>query len=517
MLLAFNNSLDTNGATLSARVDATGTVKATGIAAPAFLLSPQTGASLQARPGRPGPDQRLDAALRRTEHTQLRSMIHGRGRAGTYDRLRAGALRVPGSPSAIKGVTGVPTVGQLITLNTNSADNQACSNPQNHTGRVVSISNASIILVDTGAPPNGFTEAEYTSFGVTFDTLIMPVDTTEFGAPVDIDNNGRVLIFFTQAVNQLTPAGASSVIGGFFHPRDLFPIVATGNFDACPTSNVGEMFYVPVVDPTSIYNAYFKSKPAMLTDMIGTLAHEFQHLINAGRRMYVNDADDFESGWLNEGLSHIAEELLYFRVSGFTAKSDLTLQQVTATPALLDAINGYQVDNLQRYSSYLTLPETGSPYKNDEDLATRGAIWSFLRFMADHATTPQTAYFHALVNAKTNGMANLQVIFANIFPGGIKEGFRSWALANFLDNTGIGADQNLTHPSWSFRNVLTNQIGNTGFPLKPRSLVDGGSQIFSLMGGGAGYMGFRVNAGATGALVPAQIPAAVDLVLVRIQ
>ena len=56
-----------------------------------------------------------------------------------------------------------------------------------------------------------------------------------------------------------------------------------------------------------------RSKQDVLDVTPGTLAHEYQHLINAGRRIYVNNADDFEEVWLNEGLSHIAEELLYYQ------------------------------------------------------------------------------------------------------------------------------------------------------------------------------------------------------------
>ena len=34
---------------------------------------------------------------------------------------------------------------------------------------------------------------------------------------------GRAVLFFTSAVNALTPIGASSFVGGFFYNRDLFP------------------------------------------------------------------------------------------------------------------------------------------------------------------------------------------------------------------------------------------------------------------------------------------------------
>ena len=56
-----------------------------------------------------------------------------------------------------------------------------------------------------------------------------------------------------------------------------------------------------------------RKKSDVVNNTTGTLAHEYQHLINAGRRLYVNNAEFFETVWLNEGLSHIAEELLYYK------------------------------------------------------------------------------------------------------------------------------------------------------------------------------------------------------------
>jgi hypothetical protein len=79
-------------------------------------------------------------------------------------------------------------------------------------GKVVAITNKAVVIADTANPAGGFTDAEYQSIGVTFDTLVDPVDRAAFGAPSDIDNNGRVLIFFTRAVNEITTSGASGVV-----------------------------------------------------------------------------------------------------------------------------------------------------------------------------------------------------------------------------------------------------------------------------------------------------------------
>ena len=65
----------------------------------------------------------------------------------------------------------------------------------------------------------------------------------------------------------------------------------------------------------------------MDTSTTAVIAHEFQHLINAGRRMYVNNALDFEDTWLDEGLAHVAEELLFYREAGLRPKGNIDTPQ----------------------------------------------------------------------------------------------------------------------------------------------------------------------------------------------
>ena len=66
-----------------------------------------------------------------------------------------------------------------------------------------------------------------------------------------------------------------------------------------------------------------RSKAQVVTFTNGTVAHEYQHLINASRRMYVNGVGpNFEEKWLDEGLAHIAEELNFFRVAGLGAANE---------------------------------------------------------------------------------------------------------------------------------------------------------------------------------------------------
>src|SRR5258705_1124007 len=111
-----------------------------------------------------------------------------------------------------------------------------------------------MVVTDTASPANGFTTPDYDFFGAAFDTLVYPVDTLNFGTPGDVDNNQRVVLFFTRAVNELTPPGQNFYVGGFFFGRDLFPTTGVGNVQGCAACNFPEMFYLLVPHPVAAGN-----------------------------------------------------------------------------------------------------------------------------------------------------------------------------------------------------------------------------------------------------------------------
>jgi len=390
----------------------------------------------------------------------------------------------------------------------------------NHAARIAAVSKTAIIAVDSLAPAGGFTDAEFASFAATFDTLVFPLDTTAYGAPADLDNNGRILIFFTQTVNQLTPPGADGFIGGFFFSRDLFPDDSLSPLlQACPASNDGEMFYVPVVDANQLYNEFFASKAALQIQLIGTLAHEFQHLINASRRLYVTQTANWdEEVWLNEGMSHIAEELLYFHEAGFAPKQNLSLATVTANQNELNAINNYQIQNLLRLNSYLAAPATNSPYAQNDSLQTRGATYELLRYAMDESANSNSSYLHALINTQNTGIVNFNTVFAGTFTN-IFAAVQQQVLANFFGGSGITVDPKYSFPSWNYRDVIGNGLDSNKNPLAMNPLL--GTTSFTLTGGGAGYARFRVAANGAGTITSASgsgtVPANVIMLLIRTQ
>jgi len=273
------------------------------------------------------------------------------------------------------------------------------------------------------------------------------------------------------------------------------------------------MFYLPVVDLNKTINGNYTNKTALANGVQGTLVHEFQHLINLGRRIYVNNASVSEDVWLNEGLSHIAEELLYYQVSGNSPRTNITVEQVRSTQAQLDAINGYQVQNLGRLKSYMIAPETHSPYAQNDLLETRGAIWQLLRYAADRKGTNETAIWRALVNTTSAGQANFNAVL-----GDIVTLTRDWAVAQYADDLGFGVSANYMNPSWNFRSLMP-AINSGVFPLLTHTLGSDPVDI-SLNGGGASYLRFQISTASGPAAVSLKssgvaLPAGVDVMVMR--
>ena len=160
------------------------------------------------------------------------------------------------------------------------------------------------------------------------------MDVAAFGEPTDIDKNGHIAIVFTRAVNELTPRGAFSYVGGLTFSRDLFPQVGTARAQACPSSNEGEYLYLMTPDPSGTINGNRRTNGFVDTNTTAVIAHELVHLINASRKLYVNTAaPKFEVKWLDEGLAHVAEELLFYRESGLSPRSNLDLLRRSTTTA----------------------------------------------------------------------------------------------------------------------------------------------------------------------------------------
>jgi hypothetical protein len=437
----------------------------------------QRGVSLGARVS--DAQEQFDLKLRRIAQTKLAPLVPG-ARAAMRSRARFNVI-----PSN-------PTVGQILTLNANGTD--PCTTPINIGARVVTISTTAIIVADTANPPGGFSDSDYAAFATTFDTLINPLDVQNFGAPTDIDHNGKVVILFTKEVNKLTSRGSNGVVGGFFFDRDLFPLTSNAEFEGCPTSNFGEMFYVLVPDPNAVFSDK-RTASDVLSLTPGTLAHEYQHLINAGRRLYINTtAVPSEVVWLNEGLSHIAEELLFYRATGLNARQNIDLNIARGVST---QFSNFQGSNFGRFEEFLSKPAQTSPYADNDDLNTRGATWNLLRYLADHKGASDGNTWSLLSgSALDTGQANLAKVFG---PNYLTQ-IRDWATAVFSDDVAGVTDARFLEQSWNMRSIFPGLQAPGGgalnkFPLQVVPLADAQPANLLINAGGVAYLRFTVPAG----------------------
>jgi len=314
------------------------------------------------------------------------------------------------------------------------------------------------------APTTGASAADFTAIANEFDNLIFKTDTAWFGAPTDINKDGRITILYTPEVNKFTPKGSNSYIGGFFWGGDLFTKAdyarATPPID-CPQTNEQEIFYLLAADPGGTFSDP-RYTALVRQSTRGTIAHEFQHMINQGIREFDPKVQSFEVDWLNEGLSHFAEEAVGRAARKFGDFQSLSYADVRADA---DDYNAYFQQNLARFATWLARPDTSSPISSraGEDLAPRGAAWALLRYTADQFS-PSNArtFFRRLVAGPLASVPNLvQHAGANF-----DQILAGWLIANYTDNLGVsGLDPRFSYTSWNMRDAVAGGAGGT-YPLR---------------------------------------------------
>lgn len=332
-------------------------------------------------------------------------------------------------------------------------------------GIVRAVGQHAVIVVDTASPAGGFADIDFQTIVDEFDRVIYPTDTLYFGSPLDLDANTFILILYTPQVNKLTPRSSRNFIAGFFFGGDLFPR------NLCTQSNEGEIFYLLTPDPEGLFGDR-RSTSFVRQGTRGTIAHEFQHMINQSVRTRAG-ATRFESVWLNEALSHFAEELVGRRVRGFGEFENLTYAQIITSGADFDA---YFRQNLFRFGAWMS-PRTGSnsPTSNfaDTSAAARGAAWAFVRWSADQFGGPTLAPFtRALVAGPDTSIANLVARTGMPFDTLVL----GWLVSNYTDDLGVSSlSPRYLYRGWHMRSVMSGISGGS-YPLQVESLTSGATR-----------------------------------------
>lgn len=364
---------------------------------------PSISASMIAASGGVLPPRRLMASQLAAERF-LRARTAQRVNSGT---LKASLMRAPSAPRSAQLIT-VPPVGSTRSFHVASS---FTTNSWKTVGATLAYVGSNVLLyIDTLAPANGFTGQQLNDFGKLFDQTLYPIDTTAFGSPVDLDQNGRVIMLMSPVVNGDTPTSTcntSGYVAGFFDTEDF-------NGPTDPNSNQGEVFYSIVPDPNGTVSCSHSVADLGL-NVPATFLHELQHLIYFSQHVIVSNSGE-GSSWMDEGLSIIAEELgsLYY-------EQKCPPPACRTSPAQLfpDSAQGFVSGFLYDSYQYAYLPDTASLTLHDDSedgFSWRGGDWLLMRYLGDQVGT---GFFKKLERGPANGITNIQQAsgqsFASLF------------------------------------------------------------------------------------------------------
>ncbi len=276
------------------------------------------------------------------------------------------------------------------------------------TAQLAFAGNNVLLYIDTLAPGGGFTPAQLQAFGTLFDQTLYPIDTAAFGPPTDVDQNGRVIMLMTPTVNALTKAAdcrTNGFVAGFFDEEDL------GGAAADTNSNHGEIFYSIVPDPNAVSSCAHTAAVVGLT-VPATFMHELQHLISFSQHFVVHRGLP-EDGWLDEGLSIVAEELGSVH---YEQQCPGTACRTDPSQIFPDSSQGFVQGFLFDSYSYGLFPDTASvTLHSDSDggFSWRGGDWLLMRWLGDQMG--QSLYRKLDENTAT-GVANIESASGQSFP-----------------------------------------------------------------------------------------------------
>jgi hypothetical protein len=451
------------------------------------------------------PQQAIDNKVRAFERSGL--SLKSRG-----NQFGAGS-RFSISRSSQVSAASVPAVGDVINVNVpDGSSNNLCDNFFRTQAVVASVSSKAILAVDTldGPPATLFTQQVMDSITNEFDNVTYPTDVAYYNNPTDLDGNGHIILLFTGEINKLTPPNTTGgFVAGFFFAGDLFPPTAPpggGPGSFCAESNQGEIFYLLSPDPTGTKFGNVRSASSVRQGTRGTIAHEFQHMINAGNRFENPAVSSFESTWLDEALAHFAEDAVGRVQRGFGDLQALTFNDVlpcNSPCSQANDFNAFFFQNLARLSYWMDKTDQFAPFSKmaDTSLAVRGAAWAIVRYAADNYSNglPRT-FTRALAAGPDTGVKN----FAAAAKVPIDTLVKGWLVSMFADHLGIpNLPAQYQYRSYDFRSVMPPVAKSTlgqqtaTYPLRVQSIGSGSDNISAQNKSGSGtFYRLTVAAGA---------------------
>ncbi len=224
-----------------------------------------------------------------------------------------------------------------------------------------------------------------------------PLVVKTFGAPSDVDGDGRVAVLVTHLMQAVGAAGQ-------FRASSLVPRRAGGD------GNMTDLLWINPLIPEESWRSL--------------LAHEFQHLISFNQHVLVRQGISEES-WLNEGLSHLAEDL------------------VEEPPN----------DNYRLVRTFLSEPASVGLNRAMLTLATRGAAYLFVRSLVDLLGE---GVLLRLVQTDQVGRGNIEAATGESFA----DLMARWGAQLYVSGTGRSS-----HPRLNYSVPSLRPPEGRGFPL----------------------------------------------------
>lgn len=347
-------------------------------------------------------------------------------KAALDQRLRGIEMELSLDPNAEKASTGTGAAGAMKAMVSGKAESplpkigdveqfkvlaglSSLTSFKSIQGRVECVGDNVIFYVDTqvySVNPSDLTNSDVLSLCTEFDRIAAK-EYEIFGEPSDINGDGRVAVLMTPQVNRLGAMGGG-IITGFFFANDLY---------AGSNSNYREIIYVMVPDSGGSYGVEIPKSFAMDNLLPAVLPHELQHAINFNQKVFVAGGSSEES-WLNEGLSHLAEDLV-----------------------------GYGQENPSRIEVFMANPSYYGPISpGSPGLAERGAAYLFLRFLYEQAADGR-AFIWNLLHSNMTGPENLQAAFAGTSSDldQVSEFLLRWNIAMVMSSFNLSSDPRFSY------------------------------------------------------------------------
>jgi len=496
-------------------------------AAPA---APLISASLQAPPSGPTP------AISRLESSRLRQRTAEARLRAIDTRFLSGpgaSLRAAGPTASGVSIPAGLQIGDQVPVRVPAIQGQ-CSTYTAITAVVRRITARSIWLEDLANPSGGFTAAHLQSLNNFFDASAYDTDVDYFGAPNDLDRNGRIAFVVTREVNRQSAAYDSLFnLAAFVRPVNN---IATS---ACPSSNEGEIIYLHTPDPSGRVGYPTETADEDADLLLLLMAHEFVHVIQFGHAMPGNPAGTVvQPNWLIEAQATLAEEVVGHRVSGRAVGQNYGFSVAYNEP-MTTPVDWYRAFGGLSYYFGRNTPTSrvpGAPeqctwlgleYEGNNgpclgnDLIAYDVGWSFLRWLSDRygpsLSLGEKAVHRALVDSRVKGFAAVSAAIG--VP--IDVLLAQWAAALYVDDRYPGMPAGLTFPSWNMFDIDQGKYATSRLTPRERgfgtftdqvSVRAGSTAYFRVSGAGHGGTAIRVRDSSGG-----DLPAWMRVWIVRLQ